>query len=258
MITGCSNEYEKATKIKGVEVLEIKKNDKLLLFYGSRHSNDIKDPMFEEIKKYFIETQPQIVLVEGDANANTYLTLREAIENGESAFVTYLAQNSEIQVESIEPSIETQISHLVKNYSEEDILSMYLLRQIVQYQRESKNGEIDFKKRIISQANDLIDKGLSFDKSVITFENILDIINKNLKTKLNLNNWKEINVYDVVYKNEGSIIRKIYKEVLKMRDDYSCNLIEKKLHQYDRVFVIMGSTHVKNQEKRLRRIFKQS
>ena len=58
-ITGCS---EGGPRIR---ILYLEQNEKKLLFYGSIHSNDPDDSMFEDIERRFLELQPDIALVEG-------------------------------------------------------------------------------------------------------------------------------------------------------------------------------------------------
>ena len=65
-------------------ILELKNENKYLLFYGSIHSNDKNDQMFKDIEERFIKINPQIVLVEGDSNQSEYKDIEDAIINGES------------------------------------------------------------------------------------------------------------------------------------------------------------------------------
>ena len=59
--------FEKFAKIKynTPYFFELTAGDKKLFYFGTRHSRDINDLIFKQIKQKFQEFSPQIVFVEG-------------------------------------------------------------------------------------------------------------------------------------------------------------------------------------------------
>ena len=131
---------------------------------------------------------------------------------------------------------------------------MYILRQVNQIQRESENVDINFFEYIIPFTQKYISKELSYSKEDINNEFIARILEPYIKMRIDNDNWKQVDAYSIVYRNNG-IIHTIYTDVLNYRDEYSISLISDKLKSYNRIFIMMGADHIKTQEKELRKIF---
>ncbi len=253
MCTSCSIKGDPYTRFKGKD-LHLKSGDKELFWFSGVHNNNPEHEMFDDIKKQFISFKPDYVFVEGDANKYNYSSEINAKLKGESAYVSYLSKENNIKVGRIEPTIETEVNKLLKTYEEEDILAMYILRQINQMQRESENVDINFFEYIIPFAQKYISKEFSYSKEDINNDFIARILELYTKMRIDNDNWKQVDAYSIVYRNNG-IIHTIYTDVLNYRDEYSISLISDKLKSYNRIFIMMGADHIKTQEKELRKIF---
>ncbi|KPU46078.1 hypothetical protein OXPF_01880 [Oxobacter pfennigii] len=241
-------------EVRGVEIINLDKNNKKLLFYGSNHSNDIDSPMFKDIEKNFNRIKPQVVLVEGDFNAIKYADMYEAIEKGESAYVSYLAQQKDIPLQSVEPSMRRQYDILLEKYSKEDVLLMYVLRQLYQFQRESSVQNMDFEQKLERYLDVMANQGFPFSSEEILLKKVLALLKEHLNADIDSSNWMDINYYDLIYRS-GTKLNRIYSEVLNIRNQHLLSVIEDSLNKYDRVFVIMGADHVKTQRKNIENIF---
>lgn len=240
----------------GKDILDLKSNNHTLLFYGSRHSNDPDIPMFKQIELYFYKTKPQIVLVEGDFNKLNFTNRDESILKGESAFVTYLAEKNNISVRSVEPSRKEQFDYLLKKYNKDKVMAMYILRQMIQFQREQTTSPKNFKQAVGTFVDGMIKDGFPLSNDESKFDNILNIIKNNLNQEIDDDNWTSIDIDSVVYKNKSEI-NDIYKEVLNMRNQYLLSTIDTNLKNYDRVFIVMGGDHVIDEKKNIIDIFNQ-
>lgn len=243
-----------SNKIDGVRIIDLKSNDKHLLFYGSRHSNNKTDPMFKDIEEKFFSTNPQVVLVEGDTNKLQHSDIDSAVRDGESSFVSYLAQKNNLQLESVEPSMKDQYEYLLKKFDKNRVLLMYILRQVQQYQREQDNKPIVFKEQLQRLVNYMVSEGFPLDENEAKLESILNLLNSYLKEDINNNNWKSIDTIKYVFR-EGADLNGIYNEVYNFRNQYLVSTIEKQLQKYDRVFVIMGSSHVRDEKIHIEEVF---
>lgn len=251
---GCSSNGN--SSIQGVKIIDLKSNNKHLLFYGSRHCNDKSDPMFNDIEKYFYDSNPQVVLVEGYANKNLYVDREEAILYGESAFVSYLAQKENILLDTVEPSLEEQYKNLLDKYDKEKVLAMYILRQLHQYQSQQGENKRQMQQLLQQFVSRMGDRGFPLIESETTFKYISSLLKPYLKVELNESNWTEVDAYSIVH-NQGSEINDIYEEVYKIRNEHFIFTIEKNLKEFDRVFVIMGSQHVIDERDKIKQIFSQ-
>lgn len=228
--------------------VHIKKGNKEIFYFGSVHSNDYKNHMFKDILSNFIQFNPEIVLVEGGANKISYQNEMEAIKNGEMAFVSYLAKKMNIKSLDIEPSGRYIDSILSINFSKEQILSMYALRQTYQYINSSKHNKIVYKKTITNYINLINQQYIKIDYTELDFKTIFEMVLKETGISITEDNWNQ----------QIKIIRrhlkqnKIYAKTIEIRDEYAIDKIISILKNYNRVFIIMGNQHLYNQEVLLR------
>jgi hypothetical protein len=241
-----------------IKILYLEQNEKRLLFYGSDHSNDPDDSMFEDIEKRFLEFQPEIALVEGKYYQETYSTRDQAIiSGGEQSFVVYLAGLNEIPVGTMEPSDEDTIDFLRERYNPKSILAMYILRQVIQLQREAGTRSFDFQYEIeeclvksLSEAElNVIDPNGEFT------EELMSLLDPYLEDGQNISNWDTWDAQGLVYDGGSPELHQIWLDTVDFRDIFGVAQIERTLSTHDRVFVIMGGRHVTNQEERLRKLF---
>ena len=251
--TSCSNQHDPYARFKGKD-LNLKSGYKELFWFSGIHNNNPEHEMFDDIKDKFISFKPDLVLVEGNANNKIYTSEINAKLEGESAYVTYLSNESNIEIMSIEPPFENQIQLLLKTYKEDDILAMYILRQIYQIQRENQYVDINFFEYMVRYTEGLITKESSYSNKDIDSDFIVRILEPHIKIMIDNDNWKRVDAESIVYSDNG-IINSIYTDVLKYRDEYSIDLISEKLKHYNRIFIMMGADHIKAQEEELRKIF---
>ncbi len=175
--------------IFGGNNLHLAVGTKELYWFDVRHSNDPRSPMFERIENALNEFRPDLLLVEG--GFNTFVGDRDAaIYDGESAFATYLAKQSGILVEDIEPPFDKQIEYLQSKYAANEILAMYLIRQISFMQWASDNSNWDFDRFLQNQTQFLKENGLNYQGE--TLEEILSVVNAFLPESINSENWRGV------------------------------------------------------------------
>ncbi len=219
-----------------------------------RHSNDPRSPMFERIENAFNEFEPDLLLVEG--GFNTFVGDRDAaIYDGESAFATYLAKQSGILVEDIEPPFDKQIEYLQSKYAANEILAMYLIRQISFMQWASDNSNWDFDGFLRSQTQFLKENGLNYQGE--TLEEILNTVNAFLPESINSENWRGIDKKQVnyVYDKPDGVLYPVYDDVRNYRNIWLTELIEAKSTTYDRIFIVMGGQHLIDTKEQLEIIY---
>lgn len=229
-------------------------NGKEIYWFDVRHSNDPNAPMFQRIESALTEFSPDLVLVEG--GFNTFEGDRDAaIYEGESAFATYLAKQNEIPVEDIEPPFDKQIEYLRTKYPAENILAMYLVRQISSKQFADDNSQWDFNETLISDTQFYINNGLNYQGEAL--EDILNTVNAFLPEPVDADNWRDVDIKEMnyVYNREGGVLYPIYNDVYNFRNIYLIDLIKEKKGIYDKIFIVMGGRHLADTKEQLNELY---
>lgn len=253
LIVGCYSN-NKSERVEGVAIINMKNRNKHMIFYGSRHCNDKKDPIFKDIEKHFYEVNPEIVLVEGDANKNSYIDKESAIKMGEIAFTSYLGQKNKVLQKSVEPSFQEQFKYLLEKYDKEKVLAMYILRQLYQYQNQQEKNHIDFEITIERYVKSLSKNGFPINRDETKLEYIQELLKPYINITINNSNWTKVDANSLIY-NEGTELNTIYEEIYKMRNENLKATIDKSLKEYDRVFIIMGKQHLLDEKDNIKAIF---
>lgn len=229
--------------IFGGNDLHLATDNKELYWFDVAHRNNPNAPIFRRIENMLTKFNPDLVLVEGGQDAFEG-NRDEAIYEGESAFTTYLAKENAIAVESIEPPFTKQLEYLQSKYPADDILAMYLVRQISSMQFASDNSMWDFDQEVLYQTQFLIDNGLTYDGK--TLQDILHTVNTFLPESVNSKNWRDVDIkkMNYVYTKENGILYPIYTDVTNFRNIYLIELLREKKITYDRIFIVMGGNHL--------------
>ncbi len=230
--------------------LRLSDGNKSLFWFDAVHSNNPRDIMFKDLESLLTENTPDLVLVEG--GYDTFQGNREsAIAEGESAFAAYIAKQNGIIVENIEPPFAKQIEYLQTKYDPDEILAMYLLRQIGSQALMPEESNAHFYDILKNMTHFLIQNGLNYQNANI--ENILAVLNRFLPEPINDENWHNLKVYRIYAKNDG-IIHTIYDDVTSYRNIYLVELIQQK-SRYGKIFIVMGGQHLKDTKKKLQEMY---
>lgn len=252
ILMGCRSEYKLYKRVGG-EHLKLKSNGKELFWFNGIHGNNPKNPMFNEIKVEFQEFAPEAVLVEGHANTVTHKDDLSARKSGESEYVCFLAQEYEINCYDIEPADSSVNKYLIGKYGKKDVLTMYLIRQMVQWNRLKKK-EVNFEKKVVDY---LIweDKHIGYFNQEITLKQVSELLEPytNLEN-LDNENWTEFNAKNYIYFSTNHI-NTIYNDISNYRNDYLLTVIRQKMVEYDKIFIMMGFDHAKEVQKKLFEIY---
>lgn len=235
--------------------LHLKSEKKELFWFNGIHCNDPNHRMFNDIRKEFSSFKPDLVLVEGGANTLEAKNAKEAIlSGGEPGFASYLAKDENITVENIEPRNSDVYKYLLNKYEKNDVMAMFILRQLNQKQMESDNLEVIFNQYFLSYINKMIEDGFTVDKREVNLYYISEILEPHIGFKINNSNWKEAKAKNIVYSDDG-IIHNIWKDTIDFRNNHVVQLIDNKLQDYNRIFIMMGFDHAEEKEKEIREVF---
>ena len=232
--------------------LHLSSGDRELFWFDVWHSNDPDDPMFRRIENEFTGFAPDLVLVEG--GFDTFKGNRdEAILHGESAFAAYLAGQSGVKVEDIEPSYPEQISYLQKKYRPEMVLAMYLIRDICSKADMPVTVDFSLDSYLVRETQFLAGNGLNV--SVNTQDEILGIVNSYLPQGIETQTWRSAKSMSNVYNRKNGILYPVYNDIYLFRNIHAVDLIREKQQAHKKIFVVMGGQHLIDIKKQLRKIY---
>ncbi len=235
--------------------LHLSSQGKELYWFDVHHSNDPNASIFGRIENTFKEFRPDLVLVEGGYN-HFEGDRDKAIYEGESAFAAWLAKQNGTAVEDIEPPFGEQIAYLQSKYPAEDILAMYLIRQLTSLRFMSDVSRSDFEEMLLDQSRFLVGSGLRV-AGEDSLEHILRIVNRFLPQPVGADNWEQLDKRQMaaVYAREGGVLYPIYNDIYLFRNIWLVDLIGRMRGHYDRIFVVMGGQHLEDTRARLKELY---
>lgn len=243
-----------------IYTFELTNGQKKILYFGSAHTNNPDDPIFEDIKKRFDELDPEIVYVEGWRSINDKkdavregaknFSLEETKSEGESHFTLKLAVDADADFESPEPESSQEITYLIqKGFSKKDIFFYYIYRDIDQYQRQNKERSAEECKKYLKPYF----KGMRRDSGWDDIE--LDALEQEVLTDLDVDDPEKYHAQVDPIPWEGkpqTVLNEISRNSNNFRDRYIFERIADGLNKYDRLFIVYGSAHAVKQEPALR------
>lgn len=227
-------------------VYEIEKGNKVLFYFGSRHTNDKNHQQFVEFKKLwkkFLDNKNEnkIVFVEGGHGEDKYNSEDESIEkHGEAGLATYLSNKENIEIISPEVDSKYIYQELNKKYSEDEILYHRVANVLLQWNRQVEKPDVkEYLERF----------------SVGDYERIQKI-HKDLFNK-ELNPDDNDHFYNHVAPNEyNSVINEISREESLHRDTFITENILNYWNKEYSIFIVFGSGHALVQEKAIKELCK--
>ena len=254
-------------------VFEIESGDKKISYFGAEHSRNPQNPMFEELEQKFLETNPDIVFVEGwnrleEVKPGIIKGFKKASrENiikqfGEPGFTMKLAAEAGIDLESPEPKFRDEINHLLeRGFGREEIFAFYAYRQIEQYHRTPEKPELEeYLAPFIQKEFSVAAKWKDFDYSV---KHLQEIGNKIWGEKGDLNDPRHAEeknnpTLSDDTKDRQTVVNEIARQSSRYRDECVVERIKEAIKEKDRLFIVFGATHAVMQEPALRKMFSEN
>jgi len=244
-------------------IFELGSGGKKLLYFGSSHLVDPKDPMFEDIKARFDHFKPDMVYVEGmddlvrAKDEVKALLLKEGLdktkEEGEPLFALKLGIDAGADFESPEPNRAQEINYLVgKGLSKPDIFNYYAFRAIHGYLREHPLPSADECKKYLSPYLNRFRQASNWDPSELV------ALEQNVITNLDVTNhtfYRE-QVDPIPWHGKNlTATNEVADQCSQYRDKYIFERIAEGLKTHDKIFVVYGSGHAVKQEPALKALF---
>lgn len=216
-------------------ILEFRTAEGALLLYGVRHVFDPKDAQIADIAAKWQRFEPTTALNEG-GNPPTERSVQSAVERwGESGLVRVLAAWDRVPVATFEPSRLDETKDLLKKYSAEQVKVFLALRSFLTF-RKSNNDKspAEFMDHVLGDRNGLQNQPNNARELDISYRKLFP----------GLGAWHEVpeNWFDpadtVQYTNEAQ------NDSLLFRDQHIFKVLIQRVEQGERVFAVIGASHV--------------
>ena len=241
-------------------VFELTRGDVKLVYFGTSHTNNPDDPIFEDIQKIFRALQPDMVYVEGQEYINDKkesvrkhmqeVSVAESKVQGEHRFTLHLATESGADFESPEPNPQAEITDLLgEGFSREDIFRFYIYRGIDQYQRHHDSRSADECIEYLKGHVQRFEEDSRWESGEISefFERVsrdLDVGDmKKYHEQVDPIPWEH---------SPETVINLISRRSSLFRDLHIFERIASGLKTHKRIFVVYGATHAVKQEPAFR------
>jgi len=223
-------------------VYQVNKSDRILVFFGAKHSFDVADTQFKLLKEKWLEfltvTNRKNCLVFYEAKLpNINLTREEEIINkfGEAGLIRYLAEKNNIESLSPEPPPELEIRELLKKYDAKLLSFFYFLRSLSSLLKNKKGNQFWVKADGLLEKRKWPDTDFSLDNTKTLFK---EIFNKELDP---IYEGTIINAVNPTRKD--SVVNEIARESSSIRNEYVLKKIEEYWAQDKNLFIVYGVGH---------------
>ncbi|MCL2591937.1 MAG: hypothetical protein FWD82_01105 [Defluviitaleaceae bacterium] len=250
-------------------IYEINNGEYSLYYYGTNHTNNAEDSVFNDIPNILTEFKPRAVIVEGVpqlnvTNENKFLqTLADVdIKNihlfGENLYAAYMGYKKEIEVFCPEPPLADEVKIILTNgFSLDEIFVYYMCRFIYQWKTRGQRDESLF--------NDYLENGINYFNSNTEMNGILysNSIFFDLFYKIfGMINFEKLDesfycklLDPVPRKNNKNYKKYGFNKISRIQNDFrdQCIISETKkiLEKYKKVLIVFGATHAYMQRKEI-------
>ena len=218
-----------------------------LLYIGSYHTQDPNDPELALIEAKWAEFQPTVALAESTLGlyVGTYPNVVKFF--GEPAAVYELARRHNTPIYSIDPAREDEINALRQQFSDEQLLIFFSLRSYLGQRRKTDTTGAD---TVLGRALDRNCTRLQLDPCPIPDA---DTFTAHFTADFpDIADWRTLPETASYPADSGSYLNRIAAASSQFRDEHMIQIISELVNQGERVFAIVGSSHVVMQEGRLR------
>ena len=220
-----------------------------LLFFGSAHTYDPGDPQVGRIAALWTDFRPTLAYNEG-GDPPAELALEAAVSRfGESGLVRHLARRDRVPVASIEPTMTRQVEVLREaGFSDEQIKLFFVLRQVPQHLEQAGSPMSDAR---ATEVLAYFTKTTGLTGSPTTPAELAAACTRLLPA---LRDWREVPQawFDPVVERSPAFTGTASLRLSVLRDAWVVDLLGEVVGRGERVFAVMGASHVVVQEPALR------
>ena len=217
-----------------------------LLYFGSRHVYRPDDPMLAEIERLWADFRPDIAFNEG-GNPPVEATRERAVRrHGEPGLVRFLGARDDVPVASLEPSDAEVIADLRRSFTAEEVKLSYLLRFVDEFPARESDGSLEEE---LGKIFRWYDRRPGLGGPPHTLEELEEVFERRFP---GLGSYRDVPHawFDPV--RSDTVLNRIARAGSDYRDRHMVELLSRHVAEGQRVFAVVGGTHVVMQEPALR------
>jgi hypothetical protein len=214
-----------------------------LLYIGTHHTTDPDDPQIEEIIRLWEEFEPTLALVEGRLGFYVGGLSGGVAMFGEAGAVFALARADDVPVYTLEPTLKSELRAVLTEWRPDRVAMFYVLRGAL------SRGNPAARQR---EAAQLVRKRTGWPGLGGSLRNLAELDSLYRAELTHLPDWRTADGAIVWPGRSTSYLNEISTTVNRFRDEYMLNLLREQLDEGERIFAVVGTSHVIMQEPVLR------
>lgn len=223
-----------------------------LLYFGIGHVYDPKDKQIAQLEKEFAEFRPTLILNES-GTPPVAETAEQAIEKyGEPGLMSFLAKKNNIPIKSLDPPQMEEIKYILstRRWTLEQVFLFYVLRRIPQNAKKVTRQSAE---AMVQEAMDRSAKLPGFESLPKTIAEFDALAKKHFA---DVKDWRAIEqkVFDP-NPDLDWFTNDIADASVQYRGRFMVKILATEVAKGERVFAVVGASHVVKQEKALNKIF---
>jgi hypothetical protein len=236
-------------------ILKFKKEKGELLYFGIGHAYRYDDPQIAMLEKQFLEFRPTLILNES-GTPPALETAKEAVERyGEPGLISFLAKKHNIPIKSLDPPRLEEIKYILgtKRWTLEQVMLFYILRRVPENNKKVNPQSPDAMVEEMLKAASKMPGFETLPKNIAEFEAAVK------KHFPNVSDWRKIEqkVFDP-NPDLGLFTNDIADASVNYRGRFMVRLLASEVEKGERVFAVVGASHVVKQEKALEKLLGQN
>ena len=228
-------------------LLQLGDGDGELMYYGARHTFSHDDPQITEIESLWSAFRPDIAFNEGGTPPIESSARDAVLKAGEAGFVRFLAARDDVPVATLEPSRAEEVAHLGQLFAREQVKLFLVLRSVAQHVSrkgtETVDAEVERLLGIYNAQPGLMGAPRTLEEVAASFRRLFPDQRDFRQTPLS---W-----FDPV--SSETVLNRISRASSDYRDRFMVQLLAAHVADGQRVFAVVGGSHVVMQEPALRR-----
>ena len=227
-------------------ILELDTKTGGLLYYGVFHTLDPRDPQISNIEQKWNEFKPTVAYSEGGVWPVDDSRERTIQQYGEQGFLRYLADRDGVPIRSIESPKHLEVSYLRNYFFPRHIKVYYILKYATlrkRLGRDLSNARLEERIQKLFSDSDI---SRYHPRSLAEFEAIVSQCFPDLK------DWRSIPPHYFYFSKQGKFLVDIHYKLNDYRNRNMLKTLVNGLKKGERIFAVVGRSHVVSQEPALR------
>jgi hypothetical protein len=216
-----------------------------LLYFGARHTYAPQDAQVEQIEKLWACFRPTIAFNEG-GNPPVAASRDVAVEKyGEAGLVRFLAARDDIPVASLDPDRAEEVAHLRRRFSAPEVKLFFVLRAVAQFaDRHSPDGVDAELERVLA----IFNRSPGLGGSPTTVAEVAEAFRERFP---DTNGYRATPLSWFDPMRSETFLNRVSRSSSEYRDRVIVALLARHVADGQRVFAVVGGTHVVMQQEAL-------